>query len=78
MNRVSRQSNPSPTLRVIEVEAFRGLLERVKDMFDSVEAGDKANLPHEFQRWIDHYGLNWPTCTDALDNRLAIDLRDQD
>ena len=78
MNRVSRQSNPSPTLRVIEVEAFRGLLERVKDMFDAVEAGDKANLPHEFQRWIDFYGLNWPTCADALDYRLAIDLRDQD
>ncbi len=72
---VSKKANPSDTLRVVEITAFRDLFTRAKTVFDSVEAGDKANLEQSFQRWLNHYGLNWPNCADSLDSRLAVDLK---
>jgi hypothetical protein len=72
---VSRKANPSVTLQVIEIEQLRNLLDRVKSMFDDVEAGDKTNLEQAFQTWLNYYGLNWPTCIESLDSRLAVDLK---
>jgi len=76
--RVSASANPAPTLRVIEVDALRDLLSRVQSMFEAVDAGDKTHLPQAFQNWLDYYGLNWPSCVEALDSRLAVDLRNND
>ena len=72
---VSERANPSPKLRVTEVDAFRDLLGRAEAMFDAVESGDKANLEQSFQSWLNYYGLNWPDCVESLDSRLAVDLR---
>lgn len=72
---VSSKANPSDTLRVILIETLRDLLSRTREMFDSVAAGDPASLTFEIQRWLNFYGLDWPACVDALESRLAADLR---
>lgn len=71
---ISEKANPSPSLRIIEVVAFRDLLKRVKRLFEDVESDQATNLEQSFQSWLNHYGLNWPNCVDALENRLAEDL----
>ena len=77
MLRVSRQADPFPGLRVIELEALRDLWGRAKKVFDSVDGGDKSDLTQSFQTWINHYGLIWPVCVESLPNQLATDLRDK-
>lgn len=72
---VSEIANPSSTLRVTEVDAFHDLLGRAKATLDAVESGDKNDLEQSFQSWLNYYGLNWPGCVEALDSKLAIDLR---
>ena len=72
---VSAKANPSATLQMVELDPMRNLLTRAKAMFDAVEAGDKTNLEQSFQTWLDYYGLNWPTCVESLDSRLATDLK---
>ena len=72
---VSAKANPSATLQIVELDHMRNLLTRAEAMFDSVEAGDKTNLHQSFQTWLDYYGLNWPTCVESLDSRLAADLK---
>ena len=72
---VSEKANPSDTLRITEIDCFQELLKRAKKMLDAVESGGNADLEGAFQSWLDHYGLNWPFCVDALDNRLAVDRR---
>ena len=71
---ISETANPSPSLRIIEVVAFRDLLKRVRKLFEDVESDQSTNLEQSFQSWLNHYGLNWPNCVDALENRLADDL----
>lgn len=75
---VSEKAHPSPELRVIEVDPLRDLLGRIKAVFESVDAGDKSNLERAFQAWLEYHGLLWPTCIEALDSRLAVDLRKND
>jgi hypothetical protein len=72
---VSVKANPSATLQIAEIDPLRNLLTRAKSMFDSVEAGDKSNLEQTFQVWLNYYGLDWPTCVESLDSRLAVDLQ---
>lgn len=72
---VSEKANPSATLRIIEIDPFRDILNRAKAVFDAVESGDKTNLGQTFQGWLDYYGLSWPTCVESLDSRLAVDLK---
>ena len=76
--RVSEKAHPSQDMLVIPLEQFSGLLDRARAMLDAVEAGDKADLERAFQKWLTYYGLLWPGCVEALDSRLAIDLRDRD
>jgi hypothetical protein len=72
---VAKKANPSDVLQVVEIDSMRDLFTRAKYMFEAVEAGDKTYLEHSFQTWINYYGLNWPTCVESLDSRLAIDLK---
>jgi hypothetical protein len=72
---VSIKANPSATLQIVEIDPLRILHTRAKAMFDAVEAGDKSNLEQAFQVWLNYYGLNWPTCVESLDSRLAVDLQ---
>lgn len=72
---VSEKANPPETLRITEIDGFQYLLKRAKEMFEAVEAGDKADLERSFQSWLNHHGLNWPHCVESLDGRLAVDRR---
>lgn len=74
---VSGRANPSGSLRVVEIDPFRDLLARARAMFDAVEAGDRTRLEQAFQTWLNHFGLNWPTCVESLDSRLAVDLKEK-
>lgn len=75
---VSEKAHPSPELLVIELDPLRGVFDRIKAVFESVDAGDKANLEQAFQAWLEYHGLLWPACVEALDSRLAADLRKND
>lgn len=72
---VSEQANPFPTLRITEIDSFRDLLYRAKQMLDAVESGDKFDLERLFQSWLNHYGLIWPNCVESMDSSLAVDRR---
>ena len=74
---VSEQANPFPTLRISEIDAFHNLLDRVKEMYNAIESGDKVDLEQSFQSWLNYHGLNWPDCVESLDSRLAIDRRSE-
>jgi hypothetical protein len=78
MIRVSKESNPSRSLRIIEVDTMRDLAARTKAAIEAVDAGDKADIESSFQTWINFHGLTWPSCVESLDSRLAIDLRDSE
>ena len=73
---VSEKANPSPHLRIIDIDATRDLAGRVARVLEAVESGDKANLEIAFQTWLDHFGLNFPMCVEALESRLAVDLKE--
>ncbi len=75
---VSERANPSESLQIVELDPLRNLLDRAKDMYDAVEGGDKADLEKKFQSWINYFGLNWPTCVEALDSRFATDLKENE
>jgi hypothetical protein len=72
---VSGKANPSATLQILEIDPLRELLTRVKAVIDAVESSDKSKLEQSFQTWLNYYGLNWPTCVESLDSRLAVDLK---
>lgn len=72
---VSRQANPFPALLITDIDSFRDLLKRAEEMLNAVESGDKADLERSFQSWLNHHGLNWPKCVEALDSSIAVDRR---
>jgi len=73
---VSRDANPSQELTVIELEAFRDIINRVRKVVESVDLNNQTgDLDIIFQTWLSHYGLLWPECLDALDSRDATDLK---
>lgn len=76
-SRVSALANPDKDLDVIELEGFREIANAVKNMFESIEAGDKNALEDAFESWLRHYGLLWPMCVLALPNKLAIELKSE-
>jgi hypothetical protein len=73
--KVSNRSSPPHHLRVIELDQFIDLVNRVEAVYQAVDVDDKSNIEHSFQRWLQHHGLVWPTCVESLASRLAIDLR---
>ena len=74
---VSSKANPFPELLVTEIDAFRNILMRCRQMYEAIESGEKDDLEGAFQSWLDHCGLQWPNCVDSMNNRLAVDLRDK-
>lgn len=73
--KVSPLSNPPRHLCVIELDQFIDLADRIEAVYQAVDADDKSSIEHSFQRWLQHYGLLWPTCVESLASRLAIDLK---
>lgn len=74
---VSNKANPSPDLLVTEIDAFRDILRRCRQVFEAIESGGRDDLERSFQSWLDYYGLRWPNCVESMNNRLAVDLRDE-
>lgn len=73
---VARQCHPPEDLRVISLEEFQKLAERIQSMYNYIAAStDRDPLPTLAQRWLSFLGLEWPQCFDALPYSLATDLQ---
>lgn len=73
---VSAESNPPEGLRVSEVEQFRGVAQRAETLYQLLvdsEGDETAAVTAE--RWLNHFGLDWPNVIDALESDLATDLQ---
>ncbi|MGI9013505.1 MAG: DEAD/DEAH box helicase family protein [Phycisphaerales bacterium] len=75
--RVSEKASPSDTLLVASLAGTRELLDRARSVFDAVDAGEKSDIAIAFQTWLNHFGLLWPQCVDAVESRLASDLKEE-
>lgn len=73
---VSQESHPPADLRIIPIEGLQELTERVRKMYEYIEASvDSDPLPVKAQRWLGYLGLTWPACVNALPYSLATDLQ---
>ena len=73
---VSGQCHPPDDLRIVSLEEFQELTERVRMMYDYIAAStDKDPLSVKAQRWLSYLGLEWPQCFEALPFSLATDLQ---
>lgn len=75
---VSQRANPSRDWRVIELGGLRSVLDRAEQVFDLVDSSDQSDIASSFSTWLNHYGLTWPACLEALPSQLAIDLKDRE
>lgn len=74
--RVSPESNPPEDLHVVDLTHFKSLAAKVQDLYAAVVNDDGTEPPGvTVQRWLDHLGLNWPSCLESLPSRLATDLQ---
>ena len=73
--KVLDDANPSYGLTVVELEGFQSLLNRVKTLYEQIEAGDKDDLEGRFASWLRYNGLTWPQCVESLGSRYAYDLK---
>jgi hypothetical protein len=77
--RVSSECHPPDDLRVVTLEQFQGLAERVKTLYEALletDSGESVEVMAE--RWLQELGLRWPLCVDGLQSKLAVDLQAED
>ncbi len=73
---VSRQCHPPDDLRIVSLEEFQKLAERVQTMYNYMASSTVRDpQPVLAQRWLSFLGLEWPQCFDALAFSLATDLQ---
>ena len=74
---VSKDSNPSPRLCVIDLAEFQRRSERAREFFDllCVSAPSGAARDSEAEAGLRSLGLKWPVCLDSLTSILAVDLK---
>jgi len=74
--RVTPDCHPPDDLRVVTLEQFQGLAERVKTLYQVLLESDSGE-PVEVvaERWLHELGLRWPLCVDGLQSKLAVDLQ---
>ena len=74
--RVSSDANPPEDLRIIALEQFQILADRLKELYEylssTAKSGDVAICA---ERGLESLGLAWPKCIDSLESWLAIDLK---
>jgi len=76
---VSDESNPPAELRIVPLEGFHDLANRVEQMFNFIESStDTDPVEVKVERWLRHLGLSWPQCFDSLPYKLATDLQRPD
>lgn len=73
---VSADANPPANLRVITVEQFKGLAERIDQLLEFIESTESSgDLAICIERGLRYFGLDWPACVESLESVLAIDLK---
>jgi hypothetical protein len=73
---VSPESHPPAGLRVTAVEQFHHLAERAETFYQlMVDSEGKEKTAVTVERWLSHFGLEWPSVVDALESDLATDLQ---
>ena len=76
---VSVESNPTDELRIVPLEGFVELVNRVEQMYNFIETSiDSDPLPVKAERWLQTLGLSWSQCFDSLPFTLANDLKKAD
>jgi hypothetical protein len=74
--RVTPDCHPPDDLRVITLEQFHGLAERLKTLYQALLESDSGELVEAMaERWLQELGLRWPLCVDGLQSKLAVDLQ---
>jgi len=73
---VAEDANPPENLRIIALEQFQILADRLKELYEylgsTAKSGDVAICA---ERGLESLGLNWPKCLDSLESWLALDLK---
>jgi len=73
---VSGDANPPGDLRIITLEQFQLLADRIKELYEYVGSAAKSgDVGICVERGIESLGLRWPKCIDSLESSLAIDLK---
>ena len=74
--RVSEDANPPGDLRIITLEQFQILVDRIKELYEYVGSAAKSgDVGICVERGLESLGLRWPKCIDSLESSLAIDLK---
>lgn len=73
---VSEESNPPEDLRVVTLDQFSFLADRIKQLYEYVASAAKtSDVSICVERGLESLGLKWPKCIDSLESSLAIDLK---
>jgi len=74
--RVSSDCHPPDDLRVIQLEAFQSVADRVKQLYQALlDSHSNEAVPVVAERWLRELGLKWPRCIDGMPSKLAVDLQ---
>ena len=76
--RVSSSANPAPDLRVVLLEQFVDVAERLQKVIEFSRSDVNSKLVNTIQKALNLYGLNVPECFASLQYELAVDLKDED
>ena len=75
-HRVSEDANPPADLRIIVLEQFHLLADRIKELYEYISSAAKTDdLSVCVERGLQSLGLKWPRVIDSLESSLAADLR---
>ncbi len=74
--RVSDECHPPEDLRVIQLEAFQELADRLRQLYQALlDSHSNETAPVVAERWLRELGLKWPSLIDGLPSKLAVDLQ---
>jgi hypothetical protein len=77
--RVSINASPPDDLRIVTLEQFQGLLDRLVKFVAFLEAASSNKTTETIvENGIREFGLAWPKCVDSLEGLLAVDLQNAD
>ncbi len=77
--KVSKDSNPPEDLKVIVLEQFVSLSQRLMELFEFVESVmPEEDMVISMERGLRELGLGWPQCIESLESILAIDLKNEE
>ena len=72
---VTADANPPDTLRVLPLEGFQELTERIRRFYTLLLSISGEGVAETAEQNLRVLGLLWPNCVEALPGRLASDLK---